>query len=429
LDSTSRIILILILITLIVFSGLFSASETALMALSKSKVKMKRLKDEEVKGIDKLTKIMDDPNKLLSTILIGNNIVNIGASSIATSLFMDMFGASGVPIATAIMTLTVLIFGEITPKSIATHYPEKVSLLVLNMISIATFIFKPFVFLLDKIRDMIFKIFRIDSEIDNDAITEETLKTLVEVSHEEGLIEEEKKEIINNVFEFGEMVAKEAMINRMDVIGVDKTISHREIIEIFKEQKFTRMPIYDENIDSIIGIINVKDIAFLSDEEIENFDITNYSRDAFFTYEFKSVSTLLEEMKAKKTHMSVVVDEYGGTAGILTIENLVEQIVGDIEDEHDAEEADSGIVTISENEFVVKGSVHLSDINDKTGLELESENFDSIGGFIIDNLEGFPKANEVISIENTDYIIEDVDKNKINRIKIKIKNIGEGAMA
>jgi putative hemolysin len=327
------------------------------------------------------------------------------------------------------MTLTVLIFGEITPKSIATHYPEKVSLLVLNMISIATFIFKPFVFLLDKIRDMIFKIFRIDSEIDNDAITEETLKTLVEVSHEEGLIEEEKKEIINNVFEFGEMVAKEAMINRMDVIGVDKTISHREIIEIFKEQKFTRMPIYDENIDSIIGIINVKDIAFLSDEEIENFDITNYSRDAFFTYEFKSVSTLLEEMKAKKTHMSVVVDEYGGTAGILTIENLVEQIVGDIEDEHDAEEADSGIVTISENEFVVKGSVHLSDINDKTGLELESENFDSIGGFIIDNLEGFPKANEVISIENTDYIIEDVDKNKINRIKIKIKNIGEGAMA
>ena len=418
-DTTGRIILILILITFITLSGLFSASETALMALSRSKIKMRKLKDDNVKGADELIAITSDSNKLLSTILIGNNIVNIGASSIATSLFMDMFGASGVPVATAIMTILVLIFGEITPKSIATNNPEKVSLFVLKMIRFSVFIFKPFVFLLDKMRDLIFKIFRIDSSSDADAITEETLKTLVEVSHEEGLIEEEKKDIIHNVFEFGDMKAKEAMVNRMNVVGVDKESSYKEIIQVFKEEKFTRMPVYEESIDSIIGIINVKDIAFLSEEEIEKFNILDYIRDPLFTYEYKEVTVLLEEMKAQKTQMAIVVDEYGGTSGLLTIENLIEEIVGDIDDEYDADDEDD-IIAISENEYLVNGSVYISDVNDETGLNLESTNFDSIAGYIIDHLKGFPEENQLISIDNVDYVIEDVDKNKINKIKIII---------
>lgn len=420
-DITQRIILILILIGLIILSGLFSASETALMALSKSKLKLRKLKEDDVKGADELINITSDANKLLSTILIGNNIVNIGASSIATSLFMDIFGASGVPVATAIMTILVLVFGEITPKSIASHNPDEVSLFVLKMIRFSIFIFKPLVFLLDKIRDLIFKLFNIESNSDTDAITEETLKTLVEVSHEEGLIAEEKKDIIHNVFEFGDMKAKEAMVNRMNIVGIDKDSSYEEIIKLFKEEKFTRIPVYDETIDSIIGIINVKDIVFLSKEEIEHFEITKYTRDAFFTYEYKKVSVLLEEMKAQKIQMAIVVDEYGGTSGLLTIENLIEEIVGDIDDEFDNDD-EADIIKLKDNEFLVKGSSYIYDVNSETGLNLESTNFDSIAGYIIDYLKGFPENNQSILIDNVEYIIEDVDKNKINKIKIIINN-------
>ena len=418
-DTTGRIILILVLIGLLVLSGLFSASETSLMALSKSKIKMRKLKEDGVNGADDLIAITSDQNKLLSTILIGNNIVNIGASSIATLLFMDIWGASGAPIATAVMTILVLIFGEITPKSIATNSPEKVSIFVLKIIKFSIFIFKPFVFLLDKITNLIFKIFRIDSNSDADAITEETLKTLVEVSHEEGLIEEEKKDIIHNVFEFGDMKAKEAMVNRMNVVGIDKESSYQEVIELFREEKFTRMPVYEDSIDSIVGIINVKDIAFLSKEEIDSFDIADYMREAFFTYEYKQVTALLEEMKTQKNQMAIVVDEYGGTAGLLTIENLIEEIVGDIDDEYDTEDEDD-IVVINENEYLVNGSAYISDVNDEIGLNIESIDFDSIGGFIIDNLKGFPEKNQVVSIDSVDYVVEDVDKNKINKIKIII---------
>lgn len=419
-DTTSKIILICILIGLIVLSGLFSASETALMALSNSKVKIRKMKDENVKNVDKLADIISDSNKLLSTILIGNNIVNIGASSIATSLFMDMFGASGVPIATAMMTVLVLIFGEITPKSIASNNPEKVSLFVLKMISFTVFIFKPFVYLLDKIRNVIFAIFRIDSSESKDGIGEEDIITLVEVSHEEGFIEEEKKEIIHNVFEFGDMKAKETMVNRMNIVAINKEESYDNIIKMFKEERFTRMPVFEESIDNIIGIINVKDIAFLSQEEIDNFDISNYTREAFFTYEYKKVSILLEEMKSEKKQMAIVVDEYGGTSGLLTIENLVEEIVGDIEDEYDNEDEDE-IVAMNESEYLVDGSVYLSDINSELGLNLESENFDSIGGYIIENLNGFPENNQTITIDNVKYTIEDVDKTKINKIKIVVE--------
>lgn len=418
-DTTSRIILILVLIGLLVLSGIFSASETSLMALSKSKIKMRKLKDDGVKGADDLINITSDQNKLLSTILIGNNIVNIGASSIATLLFMDIWGTSGAPIATAVMTVLVLIFGEITPKSIATNNPEKIALFVLRIIKFSVFVFKPFVFLLDKITKLIFKIFKVDTNSDSDAITEEALKTLVDVSHEEGLIEEDKKEIIHNVFEFGDMKAKEAMVNRMNIVGVEKNSSYNEIIDLFREEKFTRMPVYEESIDSIIGIINVKDIAFLSKDEIEKFNILDYVRDAFFTYEYKKVNNLLEEMKSQKTQMAIVVDEYGGTSGLLTIENLVEEIVGDIDDEYDIDDEDD-IIKINDNQYLVNGSVFLSDINDALGLGLESDDFDSIGGFIIGNLNGFPDKGQILSIDGVDYIVEDIDKNKINKIKITL---------
>ena len=198
--------------------------------------------------------------------------------------------------------------------------------------------------------------------IDNDGvkpfITEEELKAMVNVSHEEGVLEMEEREIINNVFQFGDMQAKEAMIQRLDMVAIDIEDSYDEIIELFKSEKLSRLPVYQESIDDIVGILNIKDIIFLSDEEIENFDIKDYVREAFFTYEFKKITQLLEEMKKEKTQMAIVVDEYGGTAGLLTIEDLVEVIVGDIDDEYDEEEEE--IVKINDNEYLVEGSTKIS---------------------------------------------------------------------
>ena len=256
--------------------------------------------------------------------------------------------------------------------------------------------------------------------IENDGvkpfITEEELKAMVNVSHEEGVLEIEEREIINNVFQFGDMQAKEAMIQRLDMVAVNIEDSYDEIIELFKSEKLSRLPVYQESIDDIVGILNIKDIIFLSDEEIKNFNIKNYVREAFFTYEFKKITQLLEEMKKEKSQMAIVVDEYGGTAGLLTIEDLVEVIVGDIDDEYDEEEEE--IVKVSDNEYLVEGSTKISDVNEQIGINFESDEFDSIGGFIIGYLKRIPEENELIEVGNVKFSVESIDKNRINKIRI-----------
>ena len=239
---------------------------------------------------------------------------------------------------------------------------------------------------------------------------------MVNVSHEEGVLEIEEREIINNVFQFGDMQAKEAMIQRLDMVAVNIEDSYDEIIELFKSEKLSRLPVYQESIDDIVGILNIKDIIFLSDEEIQNFNIKNYVREAFFTYEFKKITQLLEEMKKEKSQMAIVVDEYGGTAGLLTIEDLVEVIVGDIDDEYDEEEEE--IVKVSDNEYLVEGSTKISDVNEQIGINFESDEFDSIGGFIIGYLNRIPEENELIEVGNVKFSVESIDKNRINKIRI-----------
>ena len=276
-------------------------------------------------------------------------------------------------------------------------------------------ILTPIVWIFNIITKVIFKLFGVDDKGVKPFITEEELKTMVNVSHEEGLLEMEEREIINNVVECGDMQAKEAMVQRLDIVAIDMEDSYEEIIDLFKTEKLSRMPVYEETIDDIIGILNIKDIIFLSDEEIENFDIKKYMREAFFTYEFKKITQLLEEMKKDKSQMAIVVDEYGGTAGLITIEDLVEVIVGDIEDEYDEEEDE--IQVISPNEFLVDGSTKISDVNEILNIELESEEFDSIGGYIIGHI---PEENEIIEMDNIKFNIESVDKNRIKKIRIML---------
>ncbi|AYD06185.1 HlyC/CorC family transporter [Clostridioides difficile] len=411
LESPNNLIQIIFLIVLLIGSAFFSASETALMSLSK--IRIRYMQDEGVKGAKLVSSLIENPNKLLSSILVGNNVVNIAATSISTSLFIGLMGEKGVALATAVMTVLVLIFGEITPKTIAANNSEKVSLLVSKPIKAIIFILRPIVWIFNIITNIIFKLFGITNKGAKSFITEEELKTMVNVSHEEGVLEMEEREIINNVFEFGDMQAKNAMVQRIDMVAIDMEDSYDEIIQVFKTEKLSRMPVYEETIDDIVGILNIKDIIFLSDEEIESFDIKNYMREPFFTYEFKKITQLLEEMKLEKSQMAIVVDEYGGTSGLLTIEDLVEVIVGDIEDEYDEEEDE--IQVIKEDEYIVDGSTKIGDVNELIGVNLESEEFDSIGGFIIGHLSRLPEENEVIEVDNIRFCIESIEKNRIKK--------------
>ena len=412
--STENILQIGLLIVLLLGSGFFSASETSLMSLSK--IRIRYMEEEGVKGAKLVSSLIEKSSDLLSSILVGNNVVNIAATSVSTSLFISIFGDGGVAIATAVMTVLVLIFGEITPKTIAANGPEKIAVIVSKPISIIMKITKPIVWVFNLLTGIIFKIMGIENDGVKPFITEEELKAMVNVSHEEGVLEIEEREIINNVFQFGDMQAKEAMIQRLDMVAVNIEDSYDEIIELFKSEKLSRLPVYQESIDDIVGILNIKDIIFLSDEEIQNFNIKNYVREAFFTYEFKKITQLLEEMKKEKSQMAIVVDEYGGTAGLLTIEDLVEVIVGDIDDEYDEEEEE--IVKVSDNEYLVEGSTKISDVNEQIGINFESDEFDSIGGFIIGYLKRIPEENELIEVGNVKFSVESIDKNRINKIRI-----------
>ena len=414
-DSTSILIQSIVLVILLIGSGFFSASETSLMSLSK--IRIRHMKEEGVKGAKLVANLTEDSNKLLSTILVGNNIVNIAATSISTALFTSLIpGASGVAIATALMTVLVLLFGEITPKTIAANNSEKVAIFVSKPIKVIIFILRPVVWVFNLVTGLIFKILGVKDKGNQPYITEEELKTMVNVSHEEGVLEIEERQIINNVFQFGDMQAKEAMVQRLDMIAIDSEDNYEQIIEMFKTEKLSRMPVYNESIDDIIGILNIKDIIFLSDEEIENFDIKDYMREPFFTYEFKKITQLLEEMKIEKSQMAIVVDEYGGTAGLITLEDLIEVIVGDIEDEYDEEEEE--IQVIKEDEYVVDGSIKITDVNELIGVRLESEEFDSIGGYIIGHLRRLPEENEVIEVDHIKFCIESLDKNRIKKVRI-----------
>ena len=418
-DQTSQIIASVALMFLLIGSAFFSSSETSLMSITKLKVRS--MKERGEKGVDTLEQLTSDQSKLLTTILIGNNIVNIAATSIASALFIEWFGTSGVAVATAVMTILVLIFGEITPKTIAQNNPEKVALKVSKPIRLLTVVLAPAVFLLNGLLNLLNR----NKDKNQSTITEEELKTIVDISHEEGVIEVDERDIINNVFEFGDKKAKDAMINRLEVVSIDKTTSYNEIMDLFKEHMFSRIPVYDGTLDSVVGVLNIKDIIFLSDEEKENFKLADHVREAFFTYEYKNLSQLLDEMKSQKSQMAIVFNEYGATSGIITMENVLEEIVGDIEDEHESRDQD--IIKLSETEYLINGSTNISDINEELELDLYSENFDSIGGYIIDYLESFPNVNDVVEIDGLKFVIVDSHKTKINKIRI-IKNKVEAIM-
>ncbi|MBE6051531.1 MAG: HlyC/CorC family transporter [Clostridium sp.] len=406
---------IILLIVLLVLSGFFSMAETALMSLSK--IRIRHMVEEKVKGAKLVEKLLEEPNKLLGAILIGNNIVNIGASSLATNLTAKLLGGSeaSIAISTFAMTILVLIFGEITPKSIAKQKSESVSLFVSKPIRLCVIIFKPFVAVFTGISSVFIRLFGGDPKATEPFITEEELKTMVGVSEEEGVLEDVEKEMIFNVFDFADMQVKDVMVQRVNVTAIDSEATYDEILDVVKKEQFSRIPVYNENIDDVIGILNVKDLIIAGDTS-EDFKVLNYVREPFYTFEFKKIAEVFNEMKKTRTPMAVVLDEYGGTVGIITMEDIIEEIVGEIEDEYDEE--NNTIQIVKEDEYIVDGSAKLHDISELIGVNVESEELDSVGGLIIEELGRIPESKEEVLINDLRFVVEELDKNRIKKVRI-----------
>ncbi|WP_298836337.1 HlyC/CorC family transporter [uncultured Clostridium sp.] len=404
---------IICLIILLLCSAFFSASETALMTLSK--IRLRNMVESEIKGANIINKLLENPSKLLGGILVGNNIANIGASALATSLAITYYKDSGVAIATIIMTILVLIFAEITPKSLAAQNSEKIALKIAKPLSVITFILNPLVTLLIYITNSIIKVLGGEVNKRRPFITEEELKTMVSVSHEEGVLEGEEKQMIYNVFDFRDSQAKDVMTPRTDMIVANSNSTYAELINIFRQEQFSRLPIYKDTIDNIIGVLYIKDLIFFEDGKDE-FKIEKHMREPYFTYEFKITADLFADMRLKRVPISIILDEYGGTAGIVTFQDLVEEIVGDIDDEYD-DDADQ-IQVIKEDEFIVAGDTKISMVNEMIGLNIESDDFDSIGGFVTGLLGRLPKTGETINYNDTKFIVQEVSKNRIGTLKV-----------
>ena len=408
---------IILLIVLLIMSGFFSMSETALMSLSK--ITARHMVEEGVKGAKLVEKLIEDPNKLLGAILIGNNIVNIGASSIATSLAVKMFGGSdkAVAISTLVMTVLVLIFGEITPKSIAKQKSEKVSLIVSKPIKLAVFIFKPFISIFTGISSVFIRLCGADPNATEPFITQEELKTMVDVSEEEGVLEDVEKEMIFNVFDFADMQVKDIMVQRVDIVALNREATYEEVLDTIKKEQFSRIPVFKETIDDIVGVLNVKDLIIADKNDNKEFKIEDYAREPFYTFEFKKITEVFNEMKKTRNHIAIVLDEYGGTVGILTLEDLVEEIVGEIEDEYD-DESSNIIQVIKEDEYIVDGSARLDDISELIGVNMESEELDSVGGLVIEELGRIPEEKEEVLINDLRFVVEEIEKNRIKKVRI-----------
>lgn len=414
--DSSDAIQFLALIILICLSAFFSSAETSMTTVNK--IRIQSLAEQGDKRAKILLTVIEDSGKLLSTILIGNNIVNISASSLATTLTMRLFGNAAVSISTGIITLLVLIFGEITPKTMASLYAEKMALSYARIIHFLMFLLTPVIFLVNKLAKGVLTLLRIDDSVKGNTITEHELRTLVNVGHEEGVIEKEERQMIYNVFDFGDSQAQDVMVPRIDVSFADVNSSYEDLIGLFREEKHTRFPVYEETTDNIVGIVNVKDLL-LTDQK--DFTLRKILRDAYFTYEYKKTSELLMEMKENSVSFAVVLDEYGATSGIITLEDLVEEIVGDIHDEYDVEEEDDLTEIIPGKEYLALGSARLDDLDEVLHLNIESDDYDSIGGYIIEQLDRFPEKGESVTTQSgIRLVVDKIERNRIGSVHIYI---------
>lgn len=393
--DTTGVIQIVTLVILIMLSSFFSSAETAFSTVNR--VRLRTLAQEDHKGAIRVLHILDQYGKMLSAVLIGNNIVNLSASSVATTLAIKLWGSHAIGIVTGVLTLVVLMFGEIVPKTWAMQKAESITLLYSGLIRTLMMVLTPVIFLVDKISGCILRLLHISTDGNDMSITETELKTYVDVSHEGGAIESEEREMIYNIFDFGDTVAKDIMVPRIQMTTVPIDATYQELLSTFQESMFTRIPVYDGDPDHIIGLVNVKDFILVKDKE--KFQIKKILRDAYYTYEYKKISDLLMEIREKSYNIAFVLSEYGTTVGMITMEDMMEELVGEIRDEYDDDEEEL-IQETEDGKYLVEGGMKLDDINDALDIRMESDDYDSVGGLMIEKLERLPQDQETILLEN-----------------------------
>lgn len=412
--STTNWIELIVIIVGVIGSAFFSSSETALTSLNVFKIR--QMEENGVENSSLVRKLTDDIGKVLTTILIGNNIVNIVTTTVATIFFTDLFGPSGAIISTIVLTLTILIFGEVTPKNIASSSSEKVALKVAKPIKFFDFILKPMSFFLQAITNFLTRLLIGENAKKGDLVTEEDLKTIVDVSEEQGVINDQESEIINNVFEFGDSDVEDIMTARTNMEAIAVDTEDRELKDFLKNCKHSRIPVYGKSIDNIIGILHMKDIvAFIAEDKALN--IEEMIRPAFYVYDNMHIFDLFKSMRGENVSLAIVIDEYGGTSGIVTIEDIVEELVGEIEDEYDTHL--ESILKINDKEYLVNPSIHINDFNDYFDTDLVQIKNDSIGGFLIDKIGRIPKLGDSIEEEGIKITVVQINRYKLEMLKVE----------
>ena len=422
--DSGDVVSLICLLVLLFLSGVFSASETALMTVNKVRIRILAEEEKNRKAIT-LMKVLDRQDKMLSAVLIGNNLVNLSSSALATLLATKFFGNAGAGIATGILTVLILIFGEISPKNLASIYSEKMALFVAPVISALMWILTPLIVLINILARAFIRLLGVDPDRKELVYTENEIRSIVESSHQEGVIEKSEKFMINNVFDFGDSEASDIMIPRIDVAFLSVDAGFEELEELFRENKYTRYPVYEGSSDNVIGIINIKDV-FLYNRS-RQFHVRDFMREPFFTYRTKKTSELMKEMRESNINICIVLDEYGITAGIITLEDLLEEIVGEIRDEFDEDEKDA-IVAVAPGEYLVEAGRNLDDINDALGTDFASENYDSLGGLVMECLEHVPEQGEETSYGDVRLVAERVKHHRIVTVRVilpKVKDAEE----
>ena len=408
---------IFIMILCIIFSAFFSATETAFSSINKIKMISLAENDGNKKAAAVLA-IVEKYDKFLTTVLVGNNIVNILLASLATIFFVNRVGSEyGTTVATAVSTVVVLIFGEITPKSLAKEFPEKFAMFALPFVKFLMFIFAPLCFIFSLWTNLLSKI---NKNEEDDAITDDELLTIVKEAESEGGLDKHESELIQNAIAFDDRQALDILTPRVDVIAVESDATEEEINKVFSDSGYSRLPVYEGSLDNIIGIIHQKDFHDGTDEGKAIAEI--YKKPVFVTPTLK-ISNLLRKLQEEKAHIAVVVDEYGGTAGIVTMEDILEELVGEIWDEHD--EIVEEVTEVSENLYLLQGTVLLDEMCDHLKVKCEDSEADTVSGFIMEQLDHIPEAGETFEYENLKFEITEVVARRITEVKVEVLPIEE----
>lgn len=413
--------LYMIIIVLIALSAIFSSAETAF--LSTNRIRMRNLHEDGEKRAGLVLDMLEKQNKLISSLLVGNNIVNISASAIATKIATDVFQDAGVGIATGVMTLLILVFGEVIPKNVAAAHAENWAMVIAPFIRVVSIVLTPLVFLLTKLSDFVVKFSKKYEDDDVPTITEDEFKLLVDVGQEEGVFDESESEMINSIMEFDEIVVKEIMVPRIDIVGLDGEDNINEALRLIIDGGHSRIPVYEGSIDNIIGILYAKDIFAHLNEDFEHLQVKTLIRNAYYIPETKKVDDLLEELRMKKVHMAIILDEYGGTSGLVTIEDLLEEIIGDIQDEYDTEE--DLIVMHSDTVLIADARTPIHDVEEAFDVELEEEilddsEADTIGGLAFEHLGGIPVKGDTVMVDRFQIHVIEVQGRRIAKVKVEL---------